>query len=110
MFTIANFVHTIYLYFSSLSKMDSLANAPLYEKFAYHVALLHQFVTDIPKGLASFQNLPKRSNSVGQKPSSVHGSSIFSSKDKKANGALRRANSSDGLIRLATTAETLPPP
>ena len=117
--SISYYYCTFFLFFShgnistleSLNKMENLTDSPLYEKFAYHVALLHQFVMDVPKGLASFQNLPKRSNSVGPKPSSVHGSSVFAglSKDKKADGALRRANSSDGLIRMATAAEKLSP-
>jgi hypothetical protein len=91
--------------------MDSLEDSSVYDKFAYHVALLHQFATDVPKRLASFQNLPKRSNSFGPKPSSVHGSAVFSGlrKDKKGDGSLRRANSSDGLIRMVTAAEKMPP-
>jgi hypothetical protein len=80
-------------------KMASLPDAPVYEKFAYHVALLKQFVVDVEAGIAANQRLPTRSSSMVQAPSSVHGSSLFASfrKDKKADPTLRRAISSDGL-------------
>lgn len=82
--------------------MDSLPDASVYEKFAYHVALLKQFAVDVEAGIAGSQRLPKRSSSYVPSPSSVHGSTIFASfrKDKKTNPPLRRAISSDGLNRM----------
>ena len=79
--------------------MANLPDAPVYEKFAYHVALLKQFVVDVEAGIAANQRFPKRSISLVQAPSSVHGSSLFSSirKDKKTEPTMRRAISSDGL-------------
>jgi hypothetical protein len=83
-------------------KMDNLPDASVYEKFAYHVALLKQFAVDVEAGISASERLPKRSTSLTPSPSSVHGSSIFASfrKDKKTDPTLRRAISSDGLNRM----------
>ena len=82
--------------------MDNLPDALVYDKFAYHVALLKQFVVDVDASLAANQRLPKRATSLVPSPSSVHGSSIFASfrKDKKTDPTLRRALSSEGLSRM----------
>lgn len=90
--------------------METLPSAALYDKFAYHVALLKLFATDIPAGLAADQSRLTRHGSIviggtvdeEEAPSSVHGSSVFASfrKERKANGTLRRATSSDGLSRM----------
>ena len=88
--------------------MESLPSAALYDKFAYRVALLKFFATDIPAGLAADQVRLKQFGSVvvggsgDEAASSVHGSSVFATfrKDKKADGSLRRATSSDGLSRM----------
>ena len=91
--------------FTSLAKLENLSDSSVYDKFAYHIALLKQFDGDVghAQGLQPSSNV-RRAASLVQAPMSVHGSSFFAStrKDKRS-AALPRAMSSGGLERLMKT-------
>ena len=89
--------------------MARLPSAVVYENFAYHVELLKQFAE---VGWSAPAHGEQRRASAAEAPSSVHGSSVFTSfrkdKSRKAALAFRRANSSaaDGWNNLDGTTKS----